>query len=85
MCSTGCPTPGAHRTWGECLRSKNLQVQDVETHKYASSQHRVINDYVDARRDGLQPESVTAKAVKQAREITDQTGVPYRADAGGGL
>ena len=25
-CSSGCPTPGAHETWGECVRSKNTRV-----------------------------------------------------------
>lgn len=25
-CSTGCPTPGAHATWGECMRAKNPRV-----------------------------------------------------------
>jgi hypothetical protein len=79
-CSTGCLQPGTHRSYGDCLRSKNLQVQDVETHRLSVNQNRVIDDYVAARRDGLQPEGVTAKAVKQAREFTDITGVPFRAD-----
>ena len=25
-CSTGCPTPGAHESWGECVRAKNTRV-----------------------------------------------------------
>lgn len=25
-CSSGCPTPGAHETWGECMRAKNTRV-----------------------------------------------------------
>lgn len=79
MCSSGCPTKD-HKTFGECMRAKNLQVGDPEAHKYINNQNRVIDDYVSARRDGLQPEAVTAKAVKQAREITDATGFPYRAD-----
>jgi hypothetical protein len=79
VCSSGCPTKRC-KSYGECLRSKNLQVQDVETHKRATNQNRVIDDYVAARRDGLQPEGVTAKAVKQAREFTDITGTPFRAD-----
>lgn len=80
MCSSGCPTPGKHKTFGECLRSKNLQVQDVEAHKHNTAQSKALDDYRAARRDGLQPESLSPKHVRQAREITDLTGVPYRAD-----
>lgn len=25
-CSSGCPTPGAHASWGECVRDKNTRV-----------------------------------------------------------
>lgn len=25
-CSSGCPTPGAHDTWGDCVRSKRTRV-----------------------------------------------------------
>lgn len=78
-CSSGCPTKD-HANFGECLRSKNIQIGDVKTHKFATHQNKVIEDYVDARKSGMQPESVTAGAVKQAREITDKTGVPFRAD-----
>jgi hypothetical protein len=79
VCSSGCLSKN-HESYGACLRAKHLQVQDVETHKRATAQNRVIDDYVAARRDGLQPEGVTAKAVKQAREFTDLTGTPFRAD-----
>lgn len=24
-CSSSCPTPGAHQSWGECVRSKNFK------------------------------------------------------------
>jgi hypothetical protein len=80
MCSSGCPTPGAHSTFGECLRSKNLQIQDVDAHKYNKVQSGVIDDYVTARRAGIQPEGVTANAVRFANEQTDKTGTPFRAD-----
>lgn len=25
-CSSGCPTPGAHASWGECVKAKNTRV-----------------------------------------------------------
>jgi hypothetical protein len=42
--------------------------------------YRVMDDYVDARNAGMQPEGVTAKAVAIARAETERTGVPFRAD-----
>lgn len=32
-CTSSCPTPGAHRTYGECLRSKGLSTAAGETTK----------------------------------------------------
>jgi hypothetical protein len=80
-CSKGCPTPGKHKTWGECLRSKGVQVADVQAHKQNQSVNRELNDYRAAREAGLQPAATTAKAVRQAWTATDATGTPFRADA----
>jgi hypothetical protein len=80
VCSTGCPTQN-HTTFGECLRAKNLQVADVAAHKFNTNQIKEINNYVDARKSGMQPASVSKKDVDFARAATDKTGVPYRADA----
>lgn len=29
-CRTGCPTPGAHGTWGECARAGSLRIGQVD-------------------------------------------------------
>lgn len=79
-CSSGCPTPGAHATWGECLRAKSLQVADVQAHHYNTGQHRQIKEYVRAREAGLQPATVFKRDVDKAWASTEKTGVPYRAD-----
>jgi hypothetical protein len=79
-CSSGCPTPGAHASWGECLRSKSLQVADVTAHQFNTGQHRQIKEYVRAREAGIQPDSVFKRDVDKAVRITEKTGTPYRAD-----
>lgn len=80
-CSSGCPTQD-HATFGECLRSKNLQVADVTAHKFNQARTREIKEYVDARREGMQPKTIFKRDVDAARKITAKTGVPFRADAG---
>lgn len=78
-CSSGCPTQD-HASYGECLRSKSLQVQNEEAHRYNQSMNGALDDYVDARHSGMQPASVMKKDVAFAREMTDLTGTPFRAD-----
>lgn len=79
-CTSGCPTPGAHDSWGSCLRSKNLQIADVGAHLQNTSIYRASDEYRRAREAGLQPDTVSLAAVEKARRGTDQSGVPYRAD-----
>lgn len=78
-CSSSCPTQD-HESYGACLRSKSLQVQDPTAHKFNQSQHSQIKEYVKAREDGMQPASVFKRDVDFARKVTDKTGVPFRAD-----
>lgn len=78
-CSSGCATQN-HSSWGECVRSKGLEVADVAAHKFNQFRNRELDNYVNARKAGLQPETVFKKDVDQAWKITDKTGTPYRAD-----
>lgn len=78
-CSSGCPTQD-HATWGECVRSKSLQVADVTAHKFNSGIYRQQDNYMNARNAGLQPESPFKKDVDFAWKQTEKNGVPYRAD-----
>lgn len=85
-CSSGCPTPGAHETWGACLRAKKLQIADVDAHLSNTALSKSLDDYRTAREAGLQPEGVHAHQVRDAWKKTDASGVAYRADqTGGGL
>jgi hypothetical protein len=78
-CSSSCPTQDCP-SYGACLRGKRLQVADIQAHDYNTRQKRGLNDYVAARKDGLQPDGVFPAQVRRAREISDATGTPYRAD-----
>lgn len=79
-CSTGCPTPGAHSSWGECVRSKRVQLSDITAHQTNQAIYTASDLYRSAREDGLQPERVSVAAVMKARRVTETTGVPFRAD-----
>lgn len=78
-CSSSCVS-GPHRTYGECLRAKRLQVADVTAHKFNQNLHSELDAYRSAREAGLQPAGTRMAQVKKAWEITDKTGQPYRAD-----
>jgi hypothetical protein len=80
-CSTGCRTK-THRTFGECLRAKNLQVADVAAHQTNQSLNKSLDGYRSAREAGLQPDGVYAHQVQRAWSETDRTGEAYRGDEG---
>jgi len=56
-CSAACPTKD-HSTYGECLRSKNLQLSPHVNDTYGTKQKQWDKDldhYESAVRQGLQP------------------------------
>ena len=56
-CSSACATQD-HRTWGECVRSKGLQLSPAVNDSYATRQRgwdRELDNYNSARRQGLNP------------------------------
>lgn len=79
-CSSGCPTPGVHATFGECLRGKSLQVADPTARKFNQHRNGELDAYVNARRAGLQPKSVFKRDVDAAWKFTEATGTAFRAD-----
>lgn len=78
-CSSGCRTKD-HKSYGACLKSKGIQIEGVEAHDVNRKIRSDVEEYVDARREGIQPESISLKDTMMARRITEATGVPYRAD-----
>lgn len=74
MCTTGCATPGAHKSWGDCLRSKGIQVGDPGRN-YRQSWDAELDAYADARRQGMQPRGTKMRNVEEIKKIADVTGV----------
>lgn len=83
-CSSGCPTPGAHATWGECMRAKNTRVgwaasaagRDKTRDK---NWDRELQEYRDARAQGIQPRGTSTAAIREAVDISQVTGKAYDA------
>ena len=72
MCASSCLTQD-HKSWGECVRSKNLSVSPNVNEGYSSKQRawdRDLNHYERAVNNGLQPEGTQRhqvdKAIKEA-------------------
>lgn len=73
-CSSGCPTPGLHRSYGECLRSKNVAPMAIapdHDHKSMNQWDKDLTAYKDARDAGLQPTATTAASAEMAYRTTD--------------
>lgn len=77
-CSSACLTRD-HRTFGECMRSKNLQLNpnlaDTSASKKWDSE---LESYRNARRQGVQPAGTTQAKVDEAMRISDITGKAYQ-------
>lgn len=84
-CSSGCPTPGAHKTWGECMRAKNTRVgwaasaSGLDLTKEKRFQ-KELSDYRDARRQGVQPAGTTGGKVQEAMRLSEDTGRAFNAE-----
>lgn len=79
-CSSECATRD-HRTFGECMRAKSLQLKPNLSNTKAVKHHdRELEAYRSARRQGIQPAGTTMDKVESAVRISDATGVAYQAD-----
>lgn len=83
-CSSGCLTPGAHKTWGECVRDKNLKsAVSIPGKDYDRSGQKAwdrrIDSYKQARSEGIQPASTRASDIKAAVQQSDATGTAFKA------
>jgi hypothetical protein len=77
-CSSACPTKD-HRTFGECMRSKGLQLNPNLSNTGATKAWDAeLQAYRDARRQGVQPSGTTMDKINQAMEISDKTGIAYK-------
>lgn len=67
-CSSSCKTQD-HKTWGECVRSKGLQLSPAVNDSYSSRQRawdRELDNYESATRQGLSPAGTKQKHIDAA-------------------
>lgn len=77
-CSSACVTKD-HRTFGECMRSKRLNLNpNLSETQLQKSWDRELDAYRDAVRQGVQPAGTKLSQTRKAMEISDSTGVAYR-------
>lgn len=78
-CTSGCPTPGLHSSWGECLRSKRVQIDNIAGHMQTKKFEKDQQAYYDARKSGIQPASPLRPDVDRAVRISEKDGEAWRA------
>lgn len=84
-CASSCKE-GGHRSYGECLRSKNLAATGLESTSPSFATKRVkafdkeLDLYESAVKQGIQPDSTQTPAIRKALDASDKHGKPYRAD-----
>lgn len=84
-CSSGCKTKD-HQSYGECLQAKSLKIAYANSANGADFTDQKkwqarLNEYRDAKRQGIQPASAQLSDIRQAVKLSDQTGQAFRADA----
>lgn len=85
-CTSGCRTKN-HASYGECLRSKGVAATGLEsTHpSFATDRQKAwdkeLDRYEAAVKQGIQPASTQTKHIIAAEEVSQQLGVPFKADA----
>jgi hypothetical protein len=77
-CSSACSTK-EHRTFGECMRAKDLQLNPNLSNTGATKAwDRELQAYRDARSQGIQPSGTTMAKIREAEEISQRTGQAYK-------
>lgn len=77
-CSSACQTKD-HRTFGECMRAKSLNLNPNLSNTGASKAWDAeLSAYRDARAQGIQPAGTTMAKVQEAVEISNATGVAFK-------
>jgi len=72
-CSSTCATRD-HKTYGECIRAKGLQLSPHVNESYSTGQRawdRELDNYESAVRQGLEPESTKQWAIDKAVREAD--------------
>jgi hypothetical protein len=77
-CSSACSTK-EHRTFGECMRAKDLQLNPNLSNTGATKAwDGELQAYRDARSQGIQPSGTTMAKIREAEEISQRTGQAFK-------
>jgi hypothetical protein len=78
-CSVTCASKN-HRTFGECMRSKNFRLNPnlADTGKQ-KAWDRELDSYEAARNQGVEPRGTSQKLIDEAMRTSEATGVAYQA------
>lgn len=79
-CSSSCPTPGAHSSWGQCVKAKGIQIGDIAGRQINLDGEKELDAYRAAVAQGIQPLGTKMAQVEAAVAVSDITGTAYRAD-----
>lgn len=77
-CASTCKTQD-HKTYGECLRAKGIQIGDLMHTQIQKAGSKNLDDYANAREYGIQPKSTRPADVRRAVEISEKTGKAFKA------
>lgn len=78
-CSSACVTKD-HKTFGECMRAKGLQVQpNIMGGQVNKAGESELQAYRDARAQGIKPAGTTRAKVDEAVRISQETGKAFEA------
>lgn len=83
-CRTGCRSKD-HDSYDSCLKAANVRTYLASPSKGldGTAQKRwdgELSQYRDARRQGVQPDGTTARAVTEAMRLSDAAGAAYGRD-----
>lgn len=81
MCSSRCPTPGAHKSWGECIRAKGIHIGDLKGHDVNKRGESDLAAYANAKAQGIQPSGIDRASVDRAIRISESNGTAFNANA----
>lgn len=70
-CSSGCPEPGTHASWGECIRAKEARIGYANSaggwDRTKQKRFEAENSaYRQALKDGLDPQTPTWRGIRKA-------------------
>jgi hypothetical protein len=77
-CSSRCETRD-HATFGECMKAKGTIFGNVNA-TATKNWDKELDMYASARKQGIQPDGTTKKAVQKALDFSDRAGAGYGVD-----